>query len=380
VCHARLPRGGAPAPGRRIVVRVLHVLPRDLARGAQVYARALADHANRAAGEHHEVAVLFAGERVAALADHELAVPRGRLASVGLDPRGVWRLWRLVRTARPDVVVAHGAESLKYAVFVRSADRPIVCHSIGVVAPKARRGAHWHLHHRLLARADLVTAVSEAVADELRSLFRLPADRVRVVPNGRDPAAFTPGPGRDGPPRLLFLGHLTAAKRPGLFLEVVARLRDRGCCFEALMVGDGPLSDDMTRAAAATGVELLGRRNDVASVLRSADVLLFTSRPEGEGMPGVFVEASLAGVPVVATDVPGAREVIDDGTTGRVLPVDDVSGLTDAVAQLLDDADRRTRMGRAARARAEQLFSMERSTSLFLGELSALAGRRRGAA
>jgi hypothetical protein len=55
-----------------------------------VYARALADHANRVAGEHHEVAVLFAGDRVAALADHELAVPRGRLYSAGMDPRAAW--------------------------------------------------------------------------------------------------------------------------------------------------------------------------------------------------------------------------------------------------------------------------------------------------
>jgi glycosyltransferase involved in cell wall biosynthesis len=93
-------------------------------------------------------------------------------------------------------------------------------------------------------------------------------------------------------------------------------------------------------------------------------------------MPGVFIEASLAAVPVVATDVPGARDVIDEGGTGRVVPVDDLAALTDAVAQLLEDADLRTAMGRAARARCEQLFSLERSTSVFLAELAALQRRR----
>jgi glycosyltransferase involved in cell wall biosynthesis len=365
----------------RCALQVLHLLPADLARGAQVYARALVDQANRIPGQRHEVAVVFAGERVAAYADHELAVPPSRLGSAGLDPRVVWRLRRLVGAQRPDVVVAHGADALKYALFVGSSARPLVCHAIGVVSPKARHGVHWHVHHGLLSRADLVTAVSEAVADEVRTLFRQPAERVRVVPNGRDPAVFSPGADRDsgGPPRLLFLGHLTATKRPEVFLGVVARLRARGCPFEAVMVGDGPLVAEVSRAAAPLQVRVLGRSGDVASVLRSADVLLFPSRPEGEGMPGVFIEASLAGVPVVATDVPGAREVIEDGRTGRVLPVDDLFGLTDAVAELLEDTDLRTTMARAARARCEVLHSMERSTSIFLAELEALTQRRRSA-
>jgi glycosyltransferase involved in cell wall biosynthesis len=377
-CHTAA-RRHTGAIGRRSALHVLHVLPRDLARGAQVYARALADHANRVAGEHHEVVVLFAGERVAALADHELAVPPGRLHSAGMDPRAVWRLRRLVRATRPDVVVAHGSEPLKYAVFVRSADCLVVCHAIGVVSPKARRGPHWYLHRWLLVRADLVTAVSGAVADELRALFRLPAHQVRVIPNGRDPSVFTPRRARGGDtsPRLLFVGHMTVTKRPEVFLEVVARLRARGCSFEALMVGDGPLATSVSRAAAAVQVQVLGRSEDVASLLRSADVLLFTSLPEGEGMPGVFIEASLAGVPVVATDVPGARDVIQDRHTGRVLAVDDVSGLTDAVAELLDDARLREAMGRAARARCERLYSMEVSTSAFSAELGSLVQRRR---
>jgi glycosyltransferase involved in cell wall biosynthesis len=368
----------ARTPVQGGALHVLHVLPRDLARGAQVYARALADHANRVAGEHHEVAVLFAGDRVAALADHELAVPPGRLLAAGMDPRAAWRLRRLVLDRQPDVVIAHGAESLKYAAFARSTACSLVCHAIGVAAPKARRGPHRVLHRWLLARADLVTAVSDAVADELRWVFRLPGDRVRVVPNGRDPAVFTPSRtgDRDGPPRLVFVGHLTVGKRPEVFLDVVGRLRARGSSFEALMVGDGPLASSVRRVASAAEVRVVGRSDDVASLLRSADVLLFTSAPEGEGLPGVFIEASLAGVPVVATEVPGARDVIQDGHTGRILPVDDLSGLTDAVEQLLGNPDLRTTMGRAARARCEQLYSMERSTGIFLTELAAVAERR----
>lgn len=365
---------------RRCALRVLHVLPADQARGAQVYARSLADQANRVPGQHHEVAVLFGTERVAAHAEHQLAVPEGRLGSTGLDPRAVRALRHLVREQQPHVVMAHGADALKYALRVRSADRLVVCHATGVVAPKATRGPHRLLHSWLLSHADLVTAVSEAVADQLRSLFRLPTGRVRVVPNGRDPAVFTPGGAREAgvPPRLLFVGHLTATKRPGLFLEVVAQLRARGCVFDAVMVGDGPLAEEVARSAAPLQVRVLGRSRDVASLLRSADVLLFPSLPEGEGMPGVFIEASLAGVPVVATDVAGARDVILDRVTGRVVPVEDLPGLTDAVEEFLGDADLRATMGRAARARCERLFSLEHSTSVLLRELASLQQRRDG--
>jgi len=160
---------------------------------------------------------------------------------------------------------------------------------------------------------------------------------------------------------------------------VVERLRARGCSFDALLVGDGPLADDVTRIAAPLQVRVEGRSDDVAGLLRSADVLLFTSLPQGEGMPGVFIEASLSGVPVVATDVPGARDVIEDGRTGRVLGVDDLPGLTVAVAELLEDAALRTGMGQAARARCERLYSVEHSTSVFLAELAALGQRRRSA-
>ncbi len=388
VCHGRvLPHpvtisGNEPAPSGRVVeeiaLHVLHVVPTDLARGAQVYARALVDSANRVAGDEHEIAVLFAGQRVAVFAEHELGVTSGRLHTAGLDPRAVWRLWRLVRRTRPDVVVAHGAESLKYAVFARGRNRQVVCHSIGVVSPKAQQGASHALHRALLRRADLVIAVSNAVAQQLHDLFGVGGDRLQVIPNGREPSAFaaTLHAPTDAAPGLLFVGHLTATKRPEVFVEVVSMLRRRGCPVDAVMVGDGPLEDALARPAVAAGVALMGRRSDVASFLTAADVFVFPSIAEGEGMPGVLIEAGLAGVPVVATDVPGVRDVIVDGETGRVVQVDDVAGLADAVEELLRAPVLRAAMGASARVRCERLFSLDACTARWVEELSRLAAPR----
>ena len=67
------------------------------------------------------------------------------------------------------------------------------------------------------------------------------------------------------------------------------------------------------RLATGLPIEVLGRRSDVPEILSQADVFLFTSLEEGEGMPGVLIEAGFAGLPVVTTEVPGARTVIEDG-------------------------------------------------------------------
>ena len=104
---------------------------------------------------------------------------------------------------------------------------------------------------------------------------------------------------------MLFVGALTDGKRPDRFIEVVARLRAQGTPVRAELIGDGPLRDAVAGPAEAAEVELLGSRSDVAEQMRRADVMVFCSRPAGEGMPGVLIEAGLSGLPVVATSVPG---------------------------------------------------------------------------
>lgn len=93
-------------------------------------------------------------------------------------------------------------------------------------------------------------------------------------------------------------------------------------------------------------------------LLRQADLLLFTSRPTGEGMPGVLIEAGLSGLPVVTTPVPGVTSVIRDGVTG-IITEDSVPGLVEAVKAILADPVRRRDMGAAARAWCKSEFSLD---------------------
>jgi glycosyltransferase involved in cell wall biosynthesis len=185
-----------------------------------------------------------------------------------------------------------------------------------------------------------------------------------VAPNGRDPEEFHPAipaavPDTSPVPTVAFVGALTPGKRPEMFIDVIHSVRDRGLALRAVICGGGPQSDALSAAAAAAAVELLGFRSDVAEILRGADVMLFPSRPTGEGMPGVLIEAGLSAVPVVATDVPGVKMIVADGETGVVTGVDDVAAMADAAARLLADAELRHRMGEAARRRCVTHFSLD---------------------
>ena len=224
---------------------ILHVLPYDLARGAQRYARALVDAFGEDGDDSHQILTLFRSEPVLLRPDIELDVPQGRMRRAGLDPRVLLRLRRALGRLRPSVIVAHGGEAAKYAALAAPRDLPIVYLKIGTAHESLKRKANKGLHRYYSRRADVVAAVSSDVAEEARLLYDVPESRLTVLPNARDPEVFQPSPERlgDATTRLIFVGHLDPGKRPDWFIDVVGALEDRGREIQATMVGDGPLED-----------------------------------------------------------------------------------------------------------------------------------------
>jgi glycosyltransferase involved in cell wall biosynthesis len=349
-------------------VLVLHVVPSAVARGAQVYARALVDELDGPAARHRLLS-LFSGESGVAV-DLDLGLPG---PATGLDPRVLIRLRRLCRRMRPAVVVAHGGDSLKY-LALSGVWSPIVSVAIGTVTAEVHRPVRRALWRFLVGRSAIVVAVSEDVMQECGALLSVPGSKMLVIPNGRDSAQYRPGEHSDqrDDPLLLFVGRLTEGKRPGVFLDLVRSLRERDGNFRAAVIGDGPLRDRLEDSALAADARLLGERPDVPDLMRSAYVLVFTSLPEGEGMPGVLIEAGLSGLPVLATSVPGVRDVVEDGVTGWVLDPEDHQGMVDRAFELLSDPTRRDSMGAAARQRCVDMFSLESSTQKWVDLLDRL--------
>lgn len=130
-------------------------------------------------------------------------------------------------------------------------------------------------------RATVVVGVSEEVAEEARQLFDLPPGRVVTIPNGRDSFLFAPRPHSrpNETARAIFVGHLVPTKRPGPFIDVVQRQRERGISLDAQLVGSGPLLESLRKPAEQANVELIGRRDDVPELLAQADLFVFTSVP-----------------------------------------------------------------------------------------------------
>jgi glycosyltransferase involved in cell wall biosynthesis len=353
---------------------VLHVIPTALSRGAQREARDLVDSLDAPGQRRHRLLSLFAGPHDVPV-DYALDLGRGPHPGEGFDWRAVPEIRRALRRLAPTVVVAHGGDPLKYLVAAGAGGRSaLLYYAIGTFAhPGSRtRVALWRA---LVARATLVAAVGDEVHEECRTLLHVAPGRLVAVANLRDPAVFHPADvsaRRDGHavgrgddearrdvPVVAFVGALTPGKRPGRFVEVVNALRRDGVEFSALVCGDGPLAASLVGPAGRAGIELLGRRDDVAEVLRKVDLLVFPSLPTGEGMPGILVEAGLSGLPVVATAVPGVQAVVDDGRTGYVVGVDDTPAMVAAVGRLLRSPAERRAMGAAARRRCVERFSLD---------------------
>jgi len=157
------------------------------------------------------------------------------------------------------------------------------------------------------------------------------------------------------------VAHLRPEKGHILFLRAAAQVLGAVPGTAFLLVGDGPLRDDLERLALGLGisdaVHFLGSRKDIPRILSAMDVFVLSSLREGFGIAAA--EAMAMGKPVVATTVGGIPEVVADGQTGILVPPQSPDALAAAIVKLLRDERLRNRMGEAGRKRAEEHFSSQ---------------------
>jgi glycosyltransferase involved in cell wall biosynthesis len=330
-------------------------------------------------GEHHEVLTLFAAPPALLQPEHCLEVPDGRLRSAGFSPLAAWRLRRFLKRTRPAVVVSHGGEPLKYLFLALPRGSALVYYRIGTANDHLANPWHRRLYRLLVARSRLIVAISDDTAAEARELFGVPSAKIEVVPNTRDPEVVRrrradSAPSEDREVVLLFAGHVSVDKGADRFERAVVELRRRGLPVRGVVAGEGPLHDDLVARADRSGLEVLGRVADMVGLFSRCDVFAFPGI-DREGMPGVLIEAGLCELPVVATAVPGVRDVVEHEVTGFVIEPSDDGALCERLAQLVSDPDLRRAMGAAGRARCVERFSIDHVAAEWRRVLAPLLSR-----
>lgn len=220
------------------------------------------------------------------------------------------------------------------------------------------------------AAASAVITVSQTNADFMYNEFGVPRKSVHVVPCGVDVSRFRPSEKSWAPPLVVCVARMSPVKNLELLLRACAVLVQRRVRFQCVIVGDGrcrPALETLRRSLGlASTVQFAGAlaQDGVVEHWQRASVGVLTSH--SEGMPVCLMEAAACGVPVVATNVGGVWELIQDGCTGLVVPPNDVSAVAVSLEFLLNNPRRATRMGQAARLRAEKRFSVGRQVDSLL--------------
>lgn len=274
------------------------------------------------------------------------------------DFRALGRLYRILRTFRPDVVhslLFHA--NIAARLIGPAAGVPIDRIVCGILTVERERP--WHLRGENLTcrRCRCVIGNSPSVVDHLHGAAHVPRSRLRLIRGAIDVDAIARAQPiarhdlgvPDGVPIILWVGRMDPVKGLEVLVEASALLA-RQHAVRVLLAGEGAYEATVRRriaeANAGEFVRLLGRRDDVAALLATADLFVFPSLTEG--LPNALIEAMAAGVPIVTTDAPGCRDLIRHGHTGLIVPAGAVRELAAAMDRVLSQAELRGRLGAAA--------------------------------
>jgi glycosyltransferase involved in cell wall biosynthesis len=348
--------------------RLLYVVTLAEVGGAQSYVRDLLT----AAKEEYDVTVAAHGSGPLRDAAGALGVPFVELRHVRRaispvqDPLGLLELIRLFRRVRPNVVHLNSSKvGILGRIAARIARVPVcvfTAHGWAFSAAGSRTGDMYRRADRLVRPlATAIICVCDADRRAGLAAGTCGEQQTVVIHNAVD---VGPAPERGAPKpgamEIVGVGRLAEQKDFATLISAVAELPAGTARLRVL--GEGPLRASLEAQIATLGltdaVELVGEVSDVRSQLERADVFALTSR--WEGLPLSVLEAMAAGLPVVASSIDGVPEAVVDGETGFLTPPGEPQEVAAVLTRLAAEPELRTRLGQAARRRAEERFSLPR--------------------
>ena len=275
-----------------------------------------------------------------------------------------------LRRLRADVLCCHGYKpDLLGYLAARAAGVPVVAVSRGWTWATAKVRLNEWADRRVLRLVDRVVCVSQGQAEKVKRAG-VPADRVNVIRNAIETGRFDhPDPAGRGvlegffaevPRRIVCaVGRLSPEKGFNHLIDAARQVVDREPSVGFVVLGDGPLRDSLAGQIARLNLQgrvvLAGFRDDLDRLVPQSDLLVQSSLTEG--LPNVVLEAFAGAVPVVATDVGGTGEVVEETLSGYLVPPGDAAALARRIVDALGSETRRRAMGQRARRRVEEDFT-----------------------
>jgi glycosyltransferase involved in cell wall biosynthesis len=289
----------------------------------------------------------------------------------GFDWRCVRRLREFCADRQVSVIHAHQYTPFAYAIATRAYGRrpPVLFTEHGRFYPDYPSYKRKIFNRLIANKRDRFVAVGQSVRQALIDNEGLPSDRIEVVYNGIDAAAF----GHDEATRrdarqelglqdefaVVQVARLDTIKDHATAVRAIAIASKQNPRLRLLIVGDGPQRESIERLVAelnlADRVQMLGMRSDVCRLLAAADAFLLTSL--SEGIPVTLIEAMAAGVPIVSTSVGGVPEVVEHGATGLLAKVGNADDIAEAILLLSRNDSLQKRLASAAQESAAEQFS-----------------------
>lgn len=279
----------------------------------------------------------------------------------------LWRLCRILCLKKPDILHTFFPASNSFGVMIGRLS------GIRKIISSRRDMGYWQtrkdlfitrLANRWVTR---IVANSLVVRENVLKTEGVPEDRVLVIHN----ALVMEKPfekanrinGKKGPVVAIVANLNHPVKRVDLFIKAANFVMKDHPETTFWILGDGPLRAELEQLVLALKLDqnlvFMGRRPDVKEILRQVDVGVISS--DSEGLSNAVMEYMVAGLPAVATDVGGNRELVKDGETGFLVPPGDARALSDAILALIVDPDLRIRMGSKGKAQVERDFALEKS-------------------
>lgn len=304
----------------------------------------------------------------------ELLRKKGHTVYVVENPRNlspikmavcIWKTTRLLRKHRFHIIHTHtSVPSLVGRLAGFLTRTPIVIHQV--------HGYHYHDNMNLILKwsiiivekffallTDKILFQNQADVEECLRRKIAPRRKLVLIGNGTQIDDFkTEKEVNNNPPIILYVARMEPVKNHTMLLEAACILKERNVAFKIQLAGDGELMPKYEAWVHEHGLDehiaFLGYREDVPALIVNADVCVLVSL--NEGLPRGIIEAAAGGRPMVATDVDGSRDVLVNGTTGFLVPLNDVTSLADRLEQLLSNAALRAHIGQEARKYALKHF------------------------